>query len=398
MSDRRPSFDNDYDSSEEDEDGWVETAGQACQLRADGQSWGPTTVMGPDGSLVHEAGNWLQSSLLDWMLHTTNAADAARAYGMHAPPRRPRGLIRTACADAPPLTPAAPRPRLPVAPLAPPNARMHRIQESFVKVDGAICRMRPGTVHEAGWAPRGGGTIEDACGGRWFSRLSRSLLVGRKPLSARELAELKAEGVSSVLSVIEAHEFAVAPSSVRKEGFQHLVIPVREGTPLTLEQLWQGITFMRSAGEKGGGGEGGMERGRERRSGIYVHCRRGRVRCVMMCTAFVMVTSELDLRGAEGQVIKAHPFGKLRKAHRQVLHTLCQYQRGALATPAPDYPVQHGGGGVGWEVAEVRSAVDRDPAQGGERERGPEGVGLKVPLHTVRPAKVPDCLTYHHSR
>ena len=326
--------------------------------------------------------------MLDWMLLTTSAADAAGAYGTHAPPRHPRGLIRTACADA--------------APLTPPNARMHRIQESFVKMDGAICRMRPDTAHASGWAPRGGGTIEDACGGRWFSRLSRSLLVGRKPLSARELAELKTEGVSSVLSVIEAHEFAVAPSSVRQEGFQHLVIPVREGTPLTLQQVWQGINFMRSAmetaGEKavGGGFEQGMERGRERRSGVYVHCRRGRVRCMMMCTAFVMVTSGIDLVMAEAQVIKAHPFGKLRKPHRQILHALHQYQRGALAKPAPDYPVQHGGRGVG--VAEVRGAVDRDPAQGGERERGPEGVGLKVPLHPARPAKVPDCLTYHHAR
>ena len=142
--------------------------------------------------------------MLVWMLHTTSAADAAGAYGTHAPPRHPRGLIRTACADA--------------APLAPPNARMHRIQESFVKMDGAICRMRPDTSDEAGWAPRGGGTIEDACGGRWFSRLSRSLLVGRKPLSARELAELQTEGVSSVRSVIEAHEFAVAPSSLCKRA------------------------------------------------------------------------------------------------------------------------------------------------------------------------------------
>ena len=50
---------DDYDSSGPDEDAWVETAGQACQLRAGGQSWGATTVMGPDGSLVHEAGNWL---------------------------------------------------------------------------------------------------------------------------------------------------------------------------------------------------------------------------------------------------------------------------------------------------------------------------------------------------
>jgi len=129
-------------------------------------SWGPT-------------GRWFTRrgpGLLDWMLLTTSAADAAGAYGTHAPPRHPRGLIRTACADAAPLAPAAPRQE---APLAPPNARMHRIQESFVKMDGAICRMRPDTAHASGWAPRGGGTIEDACGGRWFSRLSRSLLVGR---------------------------------------------------------------------------------------------------------------------------------------------------------------------------------------------------------------------------
>ena len=52
---------DDCESSEENEDAWVETAGQACQLRAGGRSWGATTVMGPDGSLVHEAGTWLAS-------------------------------------------------------------------------------------------------------------------------------------------------------------------------------------------------------------------------------------------------------------------------------------------------------------------------------------------------
>ena len=157
-----------------------------------------------------------------------------------------------------------------------------------VKIDAA-CHVRLHAAHAAGRAGgdvpagrageaaegrgrRGGGgagAIEDACCGRWFSRLSRSLLVGRKPLSARELAELKAEGVSSVLSVIEPHEFAVAPSTLRQEGFQHLAIPVREGSPLTIQQLWQGINFMRSAmaraGEKavvgGGGGGGGGGRG-----------------------------------------------------------------------------------------------------------------------------------------
>ena len=59
--DRASSSCDDCESSEENEDAWVETAGQACQLRAGGRSWGATTVMGPDGSLVHEAGNWLAS-------------------------------------------------------------------------------------------------------------------------------------------------------------------------------------------------------------------------------------------------------------------------------------------------------------------------------------------------
>ena len=57
--DRASSSCDDCESSEENEDAWVETADQACQLRAGGRSWGATTVMGPDGSLVHEAGKWL---------------------------------------------------------------------------------------------------------------------------------------------------------------------------------------------------------------------------------------------------------------------------------------------------------------------------------------------------
>ena len=42
--------------------------------------------------------------------------------------------------------------------------------------------------------------------------------------------------------------------------------------------------------------------GKERGS-VYVHCRRGRVRCVMMCTAFIMVWCHLDPLAAESLVI-----------------------------------------------------------------------------------------------
>ena len=80
---------DEYDS-EEEEEAWVETA--TCQLRS------PV----PETSLIGEAGGWLQSSL-DWMLLSGpahGAADAAGGLGVHAPPRRPRGLVRAACADA----------------------------------------------------------------------------------------------------------------------------------------------------------------------------------------------------------------------------------------------------------------------------------------------------------
>mmetsp|Transcript_12415 Transcript_12415/g.43215 ORF Transcript_12415/g.43215 Transcript_12415/m.43215 type:complete len:88 (-) Transcript_12415:894-1157(-) len=52
--------------------------------------------------------------------------------------------------------------------------------------------------------------------------------------------------------------------------FRHLEINVREGDPLTLLQLVNGIKFINSIIQMRGGS-------------IYVHCRLGRVRCVMLC-------------------------------------------------------------------------------------------------------------------
>ena len=52
-----------------------------------------------------------------------------------------------------------------------------------------------------------------------------------------DLRELKAQRVSAVVSLLEAHEFSVQPGTVRQEGFKHMNISVREGAPLTVEQL-----------------------------------------------------------------------------------------------------------------------------------------------------------------
>ena len=52
-----------------------------------------------------------------------------------------------------------------------------------------------------------------------------------------DLHELKAQRVSAVVSLVEAHEFAVPPVTLRQEGLKHLNICVREGAPLTVDQL-----------------------------------------------------------------------------------------------------------------------------------------------------------------
>jgi hypothetical protein len=56
-----------------------------------------------------------------------------------------------------------------------------------------------------------------------------------------ELRELKAQRVSAIVSLVEAHEFTVQAKTVQQQGFNHMNISVREGAPLTLEQLRLGI-------------------------------------------------------------------------------------------------------------------------------------------------------------
>ena len=59
-------------------------------------------------------------------------------------------------------------------------------------------------------------------------------------------------------------------------------------------QIRQGVQFISTA----------LEREKRGPASVYVHCRRGRVRCVMMCTAFLMVTFKLTPIDAEALVLR----------------------------------------------------------------------------------------------
>lgn len=148
----------------------------------------------------------------------------------------------------------------------------------------------------------------------WFYPLGGSLLVGRKPKSVKELAVLQKHKVTAVVSVVQPHEHEVTPEQVKALGFSQLELCVREGDPLSLKQLLDGVRFLRLITE--------IRLGR-----VYVHCRLGRVRCVMLTCAFVMAVHGLDPAEAEDCVLSCVPCGKLRRKHRETLAAFARVLR-----------------------------------------------------------------------
>jgi len=149
----------------------------------------------------------------------------------------------------------------------------------------------------------------------WY-RLGSQVLIGRKPKSIKELQMLKHQKVTAIVSVVLPHEHEVTPDQVRCLGFSHMEIGVKEGEPLSLTQLLEGIRFLRLITDS-------------RCGTVYVHCRAGRVRCVMLCVAFAMATQGLDPQEAEEAVLSKVPGGKLRSKHKEVLGNLNKVLRKA---------------------------------------------------------------------
>eukprot|EP00960_Hanusia_phi_P071412 767548-Hanusia_phi.AAC.10 len=158
-------------------------------------------------------------------------------------------------------------------------------------------------------------TSHKAAQHQWFYQLSRKLYIGRKLFSVKELNLLRNENVVAVLSV---HEHIVPPDVIKSLGFCHFEINVREGDPLTFLQLVNGIKFIRSIVQM-------------RAGSIYVHCRLGRVRCVMLCVVRAAVKrtrsspefEPLDPRDTSW----SRKASKLRNKHREILAELERYNR-----------------------------------------------------------------------
>jgi hypothetical protein len=164
------SEDDDTDSEAEEE--WVERAGRACQLGgADSSLYGSTPASSAQDSedfAVREMLARGAGSLFDWVLR-----DVVLVDGRPAPKHiesghlhRPRGLVRTACS-----------PSAVAMPFGGAHGAVHGAARDAPMVVGAARPPAAGVLRP--------GSIEAACGGRWFSRLMNEpgVIVGRKPYS-----------------------------------------------------------------------------------------------------------------------------------------------------------------------------------------------------------------------
>ena len=204
------------EDSSADEAQWMERAGRACT----GAPFEPAEPGSP--------GAWLLDWGLGWGAISAPlgaAADEATVERTQNQ-RRPRGLVRTACESSKCVgfVEEAPALRRGLDAAARTGAAV-RVQDAGRSGGGGFRggNRAPGGGLGGGGATRGQsrsparrrgqsceraaaripkqGSIEAACNGRWFSRLSPSLVVGRKPLSVRELMQLKdEEKVQTILS------------------------------------------------------------------------------------------------------------------------------------------------------------------------------------------------------
>jgi hypothetical protein len=183
---------SDDEDNSEDEEMWMEQAGRACTFAADRDAG----LASQPSSLAVGAGSWLKSSL-EWVLQAAPGDGDSmqrRSEMQSGHLRRPQGLVRTSCQVHPPH-----------------RGVRHTVNMGGEKETGPVggpprlVQITPPARSPAG--PKKDRarvrSIEAACNGRWFSRLSPILLVGRKPHSVKDLVQLKGEGVSTLLSVLE---------------------------------------------------------------------------------------------------------------------------------------------------------------------------------------------------
>jgi protein-tyrosine phosphatase len=113
-----------------------------------------------------------------------------------------------------------------------------------------------------------------------FDPITPRLLAGRNPLTAEDIERLRERGVTHVLDLREAREWAPprwgreALEEIERLGIERLHVPVEDTRPPADEDFERAVGFLERALEVEG-------------SVVYVHCRAGQERTGAVLAAYV---------------------------------------------------------------------------------------------------------------
>ncbi len=129
-----------------------------------------------------------------------------------------------------------------------------------------------------------------------YAKITEELFLGPKP-NAKDIAELKTKGITSILSCLEPREVTLTiTETCRKEGLLWTQVPIPDafyGKIPTCEQIFQAVDQLEawlSSGQK-----------------VYLHCFEGRGRSPLIAMAYLTLKREKRIVEAIYQVKKAWP-------------------------------------------------------------------------------------------
>jgi protein-tyrosine phosphatase len=144
-----------------------------------------------------------------------------------------------------------------------------------------------------------------------YSRISDQLYIGAQ-VRKRGLPRLESEGIAASLNLREEFDDEVHGLSLAN----HLYIPIADNTALSLENLAEGVKFIRDI----------IERGEK----VYVHCGSGVGRAPTMTAAYLISEGD-SVEQAVQRVTKARPFIRILPAQMERLQ---EYAKNLERQPA----------------------------------------------------------------
>jgi len=153
-----------------------------------------------------------------------------------------------------------------------------------------------------------------------YSRVTPSLLLGGE-LGPRDWPALAGENVSVVVNLQLEQQDSFAPHE-KIDGY--LWLPAPDGRAPSLDQLWQGVSFIQASVTAG--------------KGVFVHCKAGQGRAPLLCACYLIAEGLAPLDAIK-QVQRARPSTMLSPEQSARLREFAAFAAQKAPAKAPPPPV-----------------------------------------------------------